>query len=98
MCGSAAFARAMRNTSRGVGIARHRAVRVSIYSAPRTSLTKESEWFVVRRKRKERDARIAGQPAFSIACTVQFIAWAGLAVGFGQRSRVGWAQCTYRLG
>ena len=72
--GSAAFARAVRNASR----ARHRAVRVSICSAPRTSLTKESEWFVVRRKRKERDARIAGQPAFSIACTVQFIAWAGL--------------------
>jgi hypothetical protein len=54
-------------------------VRASVCSAPRTSPKIESERFVVRRK--ERAARSAGQPAFSIACTVRSPARAGSVSG-----------------
>jgi len=59
------------------------AERVSVY---RTSPKIESERFAVRRK--ERTARSAAQPAFSIARTVRSMAQAGLVFGSVVRSSV----------
>jgi len=60
-----------------------RAARVSVY---RTSPKIESERFVV--SRKERTARSAAQPAFSITRTVRSMAQAGLVSGSVVRSSV----------
>ncbi|KAH9995411.1 hypothetical protein BJV74DRAFT_332775 [Russula compacta] len=89
-----AFARAVRNASRGVGSARHPVAQASACNAPWTSLNMVSERFVVRTK--ERAARSIRQPAFSIACTVRSPAWAG-SVSDSEQGRVGPVHARVRL-